>query len=355
MEAPTPQKVALSNGKELEIWTFPTSRFETAFILNEILVSDEYFRHGVSIKPGDTVVDVGANIGIFGICALSRAAGIRYVAVEPAPPTFEALKANLLGTDGRGAGSFFDRNPGEFSICTGAPYPENILLCNVALSSECGTHPMTWFPVAPGNSTLAPNEKDKLQGWMMPQIFSQAQEMMVKVLTLEKLLEQEGVTSDIALLKVDVEGLELEVLKGVGPNTWTRIKQVVLEVHDCLPGEFDGEADGGGGGAHGWDKEAMASASRMIQQAMASGASGPPADTGSLFASMVLPGPRGAGIDGEWITYVPESDAGHKVPPPRDGGRTMQVCELLNKVGFKATVCCPLGFTANYSVSAVRA
>jgi hypothetical protein len=36
----------------------------------------------------------------------------------------------------------------------------------------------------------------------------------------------------VDLLKIDVEGSEWEVLAGVEPELWTRIRQVVVEVHD---------------------------------------------------------------------------------------------------------------------------
>ncbi len=38
------------------------------------------------------------------------------------------------------------------------------------------------------------------------------------------------------LLKVDVEGAELDVLRGVDPQDWARIRQVVVEVRSSLVG-----------------------------------------------------------------------------------------------------------------------
>jgi len=34
------------------------------------------------------------------------------------------------------------------------------------------------------------------------------------------------------LLKIDVEGEEYEVLRGINQNDWSKIKQIVLEVQD---------------------------------------------------------------------------------------------------------------------------
>ena len=47
-------------------------------------------------RPGDTVLDVGANIGIFSLWASERVGPSgRVVAVEPLPPIFDALVHNV--------------------------------------------------------------------------------------------------------------------------------------------------------------------------------------------------------------------------------------------------------------------
>jgi hypothetical protein len=46
---------------------------------------------------------------------------------------------------------------------------------------------------------------------------------------------------------VDVERAELAVLRGIRPEHWRRIRQVVMEVHDLPPPERRGGKEGGGG------------------------------------------------------------------------------------------------------------
>jgi FkbM family methyltransferase len=50
------------------------------------------------------VVDVGANIGVFGVRALSLVPGgdLHYIGIEPCPQTFNLLQQNLLGSEGQG-------------------------------------------------------------------------------------------------------------------------------------------------------------------------------------------------------------------------------------------------------------
>jgi 2-polyprenyl-3-methyl-5-hydroxy-6-metoxy-1,4-benzoquinol methylase len=61
--------------------------------LHEICTDKLYFQEGVSISPGDIVFDVGANIGVFTLCAAKQGAHI--YAFEPIPPTCEVLQHNI--------------------------------------------------------------------------------------------------------------------------------------------------------------------------------------------------------------------------------------------------------------------
>src|SRR5438477_858396 len=66
-------------------WTLPA--------LVEENESDEY-RFRSTIKPGDVVLDVGANVGTDTKTALASGAGL-VVAIEPEPLTLECLRRNL--------------------------------------------------------------------------------------------------------------------------------------------------------------------------------------------------------------------------------------------------------------------
>ena len=57
------------------------------------------------------------------------------------------------------------------------------------------------------------------------------EEVKAQIETLDEALRREKIER-VDLLKIDVEGPELEVLRGLGPETWPRVMQVVLETHD---------------------------------------------------------------------------------------------------------------------------
>ena len=51
------------------------------------------------------------------------------------------------------------------------------------------------------------------------------------VQTVSDVLTELDVTR-VDLMKIDVEGAELDVLEGIGASDWQRIKQIVVEVHN---------------------------------------------------------------------------------------------------------------------------
>ncbi|GAQ79198.1 hypothetical protein KFL_000260140 [Klebsormidium nitens] len=83
--------VVLPNG----LIVHSVSEADVAFLYEEIWEQCSYLDHGISIGPGDTVLDVGANIGLFTIQAARKCIGGRVLAFEPIPSIFSALQKNI--------------------------------------------------------------------------------------------------------------------------------------------------------------------------------------------------------------------------------------------------------------------
>jgi predicted O-methyltransferase YrrM len=85
----TTPEITLAGGLKI----FYANRQEVEFLWEEM---PAYFRHGIAIRPGDTVLDVGANIGLFSLYAsrLSHHQATIF-AFEPIPTTFEILQRNI--------------------------------------------------------------------------------------------------------------------------------------------------------------------------------------------------------------------------------------------------------------------
>ena len=168
------------------------------------------------LHPGETVIDVGANVGII----TTRAAGIvgptgRVIAVEPSPRCIRELIAvtNDMG---------------------------NVTVVEAALGDETGTVALAGWdnPDHRGLGSVVPGHRAGLaENW------HEGVALQVPQMRLDDLLdEQVGDEGEIALIKIDVEGYEPVVLRGA-PNLFGshRVRAALLEVTTTLPVEWVGE------------------------------------------------------------------------------------------------------------------
>ena len=140
------------------IWEYLCEE-ESDFIFDEIFVKQVYARHGIVISEGSTVIDVGANIGLFSLFCIQQTKSINILCIEPLPPNFKALKRNLadyarksndkyciafeecaVGNCSEGDSSsdfyFFPGNPGESTRYPLEQLNQRNILLNAAL--DCG-------------------------------------------------------------------------------------------------------------------------------------------------------------------------------------------------------------------------
>jgi FkbM family methyltransferase len=142
----------------------------------------------------------------------------KILAFEPAPDTFDILRRNLDL-----------HNASDVEI-----FP-------FGLSSKATTAKLTYYPKMPGNSTLVPEEKQHIYDeavrvhgqeaadQFFGDTFKTAQEVDVKLQRLSHFLYNRSGIATIDLLKIDVEGAELEVLRGLDDVHWGLIQNIILE------------------------------------------------------------------------------------------------------------------------------
>lgn len=236
----------------MRFWNAPESGTETNFIYKEIFESRCYEKHGISISDGDVVFDVGANVGIFACSLLKRFHHLKLYCFEPVPNTRACLERNIA----------------ECSV----PEDQDVTILDVALGARECQATMDFFPSAPGNSTLySERKKQEFEAiaeevriadiWKLNriaavamlllypftrrlirkefrQILAKVEPVVCTVRTLSRVLEELGVER-IDLLKVDVEGAELDVLEGIEERHWPLIRQLVLEVAPANKPQLD--------------------------------------------------------------------------------------------------------------------
>ena len=82
------KRCILPNGLEI----VHLNQYETDYLYKEIFEDECYLKHGICLPDGATVVDIGANIGLFSLFVMSRCRNPRIYAFEPAPVAYDLLK-----------------------------------------------------------------------------------------------------------------------------------------------------------------------------------------------------------------------------------------------------------------------
>jgi FkbM family methyltransferase len=210
--------------------------------LREICTDKLYFQEGVSISPGDIVFDVGANIGVFTLCAAKQGAHI--YAYEPIPPSFEVLQHNIhlhgfdnlaqarnIGLSNRAEEKLMFHYP-EWSVCDSWIVQD----AWIELMIENWEDTLDLLQVADPDRyevIRSLGSKSLQQGAvreMIERVSASQVQIKCKFDTLSGVIGQEDIQS-IGLLKLDAEFADWEILEGVKADDWNRIRQVAMEVH----------------------------------------------------------------------------------------------------------------------------
>jgi 31-O-methyltransferase len=190
------------------------------FQIAEIARERTYLQHGVELKGGDTVLDVGANVGVAAAFFAIEGAGVVH-AFEPVAPIFELLRENVA----------------RFPACVAH---------NFGLGTRTATAQITFYRGANAMSGLyADPERDRefvrarmlAYGLTAARVEAEVRDRFVpeilscELRTLSAVIGELGV-DHVDLLKIDVERAELDVLHGLDPPDWDRIAQIVCELSD---------------------------------------------------------------------------------------------------------------------------
>ena len=181
------------------LWLDPGSNF------GQILLSNGNYEPATEatirslLKPGDTFVDVGANEGYFSLVG-GEAVGPagRVIAVEPQARLWPVIIRNLVLN--------------RLHNCTLAPY---------AVGVKAGKVDLILYPSINNGATSVVSEARKT--------FFRRQQAVV--MPLASLLNEYGVTS-VTVMKIDIEGFELNALQSLGAwLTDGRVKNLLVELH----------------------------------------------------------------------------------------------------------------------------
>jgi FkbM family methyltransferase len=190
-----PYQIHLKGGLIVELRPGAGDRFG----FYEVMIRGDYTQFGQTILPGDTVIDVGANIGCFSLLA-SKMVGPtgRVIAIEPEESTFHQLARNIA-----------------------LNHADNIQAHRLALGGQ------------EGSVTLHCSEQSSLFSSVIPSKGAASGKdttQLVKMTTLNKLLSDSQVQR-CNYLKVDCEGAEYDIFGAMADATAASIDQISVEVH----------------------------------------------------------------------------------------------------------------------------
>ena len=153
-------------------------------ITKKLILYGEYEKREIEllcshVKHGDTVLDIGANIGLYSLF-LSRAVGLngKVIAIEPDPENVEILKINLKNNK-----------------C------KNVKVLQMALGSKTEEGDLFQIDTNRGNLSLADLNKT-------------GRSIKVPINRGDEILRKLNIVPDVA--KIDVEGAEPDIIKGLG-------------------------------------------------------------------------------------------------------------------------------------------
>jgi FkbM family methyltransferase len=190
----------------------PPLRFRRGFVLRhrpedqallqfyEVFRDKDYRRYITEPRNG-AIVDIGANIGAVTLDFMTRFLEIRVHAYEPHPATFAMLRANI------------ESNGLAPRIVT---YPE-------AVGGRAGV-----IALHAGGPSM------QTTGYGARAATRAREEFSVPMVALDTVIERCIADGPIALVKIDAEGAEAEILEGAHLRTLNEIPQFVIEYHDRL-------------------------------------------------------------------------------------------------------------------------
>lgn len=191
---PTPRIVSLRSGASiqfssidhLQLLIYYMGVFEPASIA--ILKS--------CVDPGDTVVDIGANIGFYTIeCSNHVGPGGRVVAVEAAPEHALAIRANLALNE-----------------------IENVKLLEIAIGDR------------KSEGILTRRSGDNLGMFTLGNVGG-GEAHHVRIDTLDNILEEQNVDR-VDFIKMDIEGSEFRALRGAASTIQDQRPTLLLEINE---------------------------------------------------------------------------------------------------------------------------
>jgi FkbM family methyltransferase len=185
-----------------QLWFRESSAFSSIEVYSEIFKDDSHFLvAGFSSEGADLVVDIGANEGFYTLKVKEQNPRCKIICVEPNPYVFEMLEKNIESNNIR-----------------------DVVLVNKAIGSSNGV--ITLEIIKEIGSIGGRDLRIAERPWLKDEFIERIE---VYAVTLDALCRENNV-SHIDILKIDVEGMETEILEA-SKDVLNRVHRIVVERH----------------------------------------------------------------------------------------------------------------------------
>ncbi|MEM9985340.1 MAG: FkbM family methyltransferase, partial [Bacteroidota bacterium] len=201
----------------------------------------DYVRHGLELHPGSTILDVGANLGIFSIWAYEHCESkARILAFEPLAENFELLVQNLQLLEDTEVQAFshgLGQSEAELEFTyfpqasyASTAYPEtpskqqHLTLTLLRQNLPNLPQPLPWL-------TRLPSFVREVLLLGLARFINTQRRTKGQIRPLSRVIAEQEL-GQIDFLKIDVERAEWDVLMGIEEGDWPKIQQLFIEVHD---------------------------------------------------------------------------------------------------------------------------
>ncbi len=204
---------------------------EVKFLYKEIFLDECYLRYGISLNKKSCVLDVGANVGFFTVFLNILHPEIEVYSFEPIPEVYEYLKKNreLYGIKGKAFNlAVFDQEKEiDFTY-----YPQVSIVSGISENKEQVKEVIRSYIKHSEEKELGQEGVESLL-----EVKLGSRRIKCKTKTISQIIAEERI-ENIDLLKVDVENSEHLVLDGILEDDWSKIKSLVIEIHN-VDGRLD--------------------------------------------------------------------------------------------------------------------
>src|SRR5262249_33517328 len=204
-------------GDGLSFWLCtPQQKAAARYVINEIFTKRRYDHPGFQIQATDTVVDIGANMGIFVLWAARQATQGKILAIEPTS-AIDVLRMNL----------------GRNGIT-------NVTPVHAAAGIDGGNFEIVTYPgfnIVNHHAGWRPKKWTKFFIWLLYRKY-QSDPIVERspVRSLRRMLDEYSIDR-VNYLKCDCEGSEYEIFRTLDGETFSRIDKIAMEFHEYAPGQ----------------------------------------------------------------------------------------------------------------------